>query len=283
MIRLNAMPLDFTPRRKILPQLPKYVDPRGYSHIVEMSEFESAFLCGALKTFRPKKILEVGVSAGGSTVIILQALEDLGASYEMHSIDLLQNFWRNPKYPTGFLATFAKENVFGNLRGTHKFHIGKILPQVIDEIGGGVDFVILDTAHVLPGEPLDFLAVLPYLTDEAVVVLHDVSLHQYGTTNSQATGVLLSAVTADKFLNFQPDDELFRYPNIAAFKVNEHTAANVENVFLSLTLRWEYFPYRQLLIYQQHYRRFYADALCEIFQEAVDMNAYNFWLEEQRK
>ena len=276
MIRLNAMPMDFAPRNKILPRLPDNLKP-------EMSEFESAFLCGALKTFRPKKIVEVGVASGGTTAIILQTLEDIGAPYEMHSIDLSPNLWSNPNYPTGFLATFAKENVFGTLNGTHTFHLGTILPQVIDEIGG-VDFVILDTTHMLPGELLDFIAVLPYLTDEALVVLHDVSLHQFtNCEKADATGILFGAVTAEKFLNFQPDECVFRYPNIAALRVNKQTAANIENVFLSLILRWDYFPDEQIKIYRQLYRRFYSDALCEIFQEAVDMNGLHIWAAQQNR
>ena len=277
MIHLNAIPLDYEPRRKILPQLPAYPSEP------EMSEFDSAFLCGALKTFRPKKILEVGVAGGATTAIILQALEDIGSPYEMHSIDVAEKFWRNPKYPTGFLAELAKEKSFGKMHGTHKTHLGKVLPQLIDEIGNGIDFVILDTKHKLPGEILDFLTVLPYLTDDAVVVMHDVSIHQLtDNPNDYATGVLFGAVTAEKILNFQPDEYLFRYPNIAAFKINEQTAANIENVFLSLILRWNYFPDEQIKIYRQHYRRFYSDALVEIFQDAVDMNAYNFALANRK-
>ena len=65
MIKINAIPLDLEPRNKILPKLPAV--PRE----PEMSEFESAFLCGAIKQFRPKKILEVGVAAGATTAIIL--------------------------------------------------------------------------------------------------------------------------------------------------------------------------------------------------------------------
>ena len=292
MIRLNEISLDFEPRNKILSALSAHGS--GLENLFLMTEFDLAFLCGALKTFRPRKIVEVGVAAGGSTAIILQALEDLGTPYEMHSIDLSPNFLFEgyTDKPVGFVAEFAKEKVFGNLRGTHKFYLRKILPQVIDEIGDGIDFVILDTVHSLPGEVLDFLAVLPYLMDNAVVVLHDVSLHQIvgmfqnsSDPTRNATGVLLSAVTAEKFLNFQPETEenLFRYPNIAAFRINEQTAENIENVFLALTLRWSYFPSEQLVIYRQHYRRFYSDALCEIFQDAIDMNAYNFWLAEQNR
>ena len=275
MLKLNAVPMDFAPCKKILSGLSKHGS--RLENLFLMTDFDSAFLCGVLKTFRPKKILEVGVAAGGSTATILQALEDISAPYEMHSVDLAerQKVYRNVE--TGFLATLAKERIFNPLNGTHKFHLGKILPQVIDEIGFGVDFVLLDTVHRLPGELLDFLAVLPYLTDNAVVVLHDVSLHQQPDDPlNNATGVLFGSVSADKFLNFQPDEEFFRYPNIAAFKVNEQTAACVENVFLSLILRWDYWPTdEQIKIYRQLYRRFYADALIEIFQEAVDMNFYN--------
>ena len=270
MIRLNEMPLDFESRRKILPLLPAFPSEP------EMSEFESAFLCGALKTFRPKKILEVGVAGGATTAIILQTLEEIGEPYEMHSIDLAKNFHRDETKPSGFMGMFAKEKILGELRGVHKFHLGKILPQVIDEIGGDIDFVILDTVHMLPGELLDFLAVLPYLTDNAVVVLHDVTLHQLREHDNNATDVLFGAVTAEKFLNFQTDEYLFRYPNIAAFRINEQTVENIENIFIALTLRWKYFPSKQLVIYREHYRRFYSDALCEIFQDAIDMNGYNF-------
>ena len=48
-----------------------------------------------------------------------------------------------------------------------------INPDVIDEIGSDIDFLILDTLHIVPGEILDFLVCLPYLTKDAIVVLHD--------------------------------------------------------------------------------------------------------------
>ena len=273
MIKLNESPLDFEPRRKILPKLIS-CPPEP-----EMSEFDSAFLCGALKTFRPKKILEVGVAGGATTAIILQTLENLGEPYEMHSVDVWEKFFDNAR-PMGFMAMFAKEKIFGELRGTHEFHLGKILPQVIDEIGGGIDLVVLDTMHILPGEALDFIAVLPYLKSGSVVILHDVALNQvpnrsYENGESHATGVLFSAVTAEKFLNFN-EQPLFRYPNIGAFKVSERTVEHIDNVFLSLILRWKYLPpEKEIVAYRRLYRRFYPAALCEIFQEAIDMNAYN--------
>ena len=98
--------------------------------------------------------------------------------------------------------------------------------------------------HVMPGEVLDFLAVLPYLKVGSVVVMHDVSYNQAKpqNLNGHATTVLFSAVTAEKFLNFIPDDggRKYVYPNIAAF-----------------------------------HQRYYLPELCKIFLEAIKMNLYN--------
>ena len=41
---------------------------------LEMSEFESAFLAGLIKREHPHHILEVGVSAGGTSTLILEAI-----------------------------------------------------------------------------------------------------------------------------------------------------------------------------------------------------------------
>ena len=277
------MPLDYEPRKKILPHLPEYASPQGYRE-PEMSEFESAFLCGALKTFRPKKILEVGVAGGGTTAIILQALEDIGEPYEMHSVDVAEKFYRDPSKQSGFLATIAKENNLfappqSTLIGKHEFRLGKYLPQIIDEIGGGIDFVILDTRHSMPGEGLDFLAMLPYLKAGSVVVLHDVAHNQARVQNfnGHATTVLFSAVTANKFLNFiSAGDRKYAYPNIAAFQITEQTVQNIENVFLTMVLRWAYLPSQnEIQLYRAHYRRYYPSDLCKIFDEAIKMNLYN--------
>ncbi len=282
MIHINAVPLDFEPRRKILSQLPKTADI--HTALTLMTEFDMAFLCGALKTFRPKKVLEIGVAGGATTAIILQTLEDLGEPYEMHSVDVAEKFYSDNSKPSGFLAMFAKEKVFGEMRGTHEFHLGKFLAQVIDEIGGDIDFVVLDTVHKLPGEVLDLPAVLPYLKAGSVVVLHDVALHQQNPNMPEcfSNAALFSAVTAEKFLNFD-ERAPFRYPNIGAFRVSKQTVDHIDNVFLSLILPWHYLPPKEELVaYLQLYRRFYPAALCEIFQEAINMNVYNFALAQRK-
>ena len=153
------------------------------------------------------------------------------------------------------------------------------MPQVIDGIGGEIDFVVLDTVHKLPGELLDFLAMLPYLKADAVVVIHDVAVHQQyyhtGGKDAYSNATLFSAVTAEKFLNFDEQARL-RYPNIGAFKITEQTKEQIDNVFLALVLSWIYLPSpAELGIYYQFYRKFYPIDLCEIFKEAIEMNTLN--------
>ena len=214
----------------------------------------------------------------------MRTLEDPGDPCEMPSVTVDEKYHRDFSKPSGFLAMFAKEKIFGELRGTHEFHLGKILPQVIDEIGGGIDFVILDTVHALPGEVLDLLAMLPYLKAGSVVGMHDVALNQQNPNMPEyfSNAALFSAVTAEKFLNFD-ERAPFRYPNIGAFQVSQQTVDHIDNVFLSLILPWKYLPpEKEIVAYRRLYRRFYPAELCEIFQEAIDMNSYNFYLAQRK-
>ena len=271
MLSVNKITLDYEPRREFLQaSLPPPLPARE----PEMSEFESAFLCGLLNKFRPKKILEVGVAAGGTTAIILNLLEKINQPYVMKSVDISKTVWNDPGKIVGYLANGIKRSL---QVGTHEFYIGTTLPFVLDEIGGDIDFVILDTAHVLPGEVLDFLVALPYLKENAVVCMHDVSECHMDLPHihSHATAALFSSVTADKFLNLIMNDDLsFKYPNIAAFQINSDTMKNIENVFLTLILRWRYLPSsKDLKGYAEMLARHYSQDLYTIFMQALVLNA----------
>lgn len=199
----------------------------------EMSTSQITFLCSLIKKFSPQKIVEVGVSAGGTSVEIIRYVNQIALSCEMYSVDLSDVYYRNPTKPCGYLIN----EIDSSERKFHQLLTGKVLPERFEEIGEGIDFLILDTAHKLPGEVLDFLAVLPLLKENAIVVLHDIALHHFGARNCLATNVLFNSVTADKFLNNAEE-----FPNIAAFRVNEDTKKYILSVFYSLTLPWEYIP-----------------------------------------
>jgi hypothetical protein len=147
----------------------------------------------------------------------------------------------------------------------HKRLFG-VLPEFLDQIGDDIDFVILDTAHKMPGEILDFIACLPKLHKGAVVVLHDLTLNHRSHThkNSFATRILLSSVVGDKAVR----------DNIGAILITEDTVKNIENVFSSLMITWNYLPQAEHIeIYRNWYSKYYKKELVDEFETAVRMNA----------
>lgn len=234
----------------------------------EMTDFESAFLCGLIRYKRPRKIVEVGVAGGGTTAIILKCLELLNIqdTCEVYSVDKLEKFYRGHGEPTGYLAEKSLNRK--DVKFKHTFLFGKLLPEVLDEIGNDIDFVILDTEHSVPGEILDFLAVLPYLKQSACVVLHDLAANHIGRNHeAYVTQLLLSCVVADKYLNFS-DDRNLGYPNIGAFDVNTETREHIADVFLCLLITW--YKIKSEDVYQKYiyfYKSHYSTELTSLFEK----------------
>lgn len=76
----------------------------------EMTSFEHSFLGGLIKENKPEKIVEVGVSAGGTTAAISQYLKALNINAEIYSVDWSEKWYRNKKYETGFSAKETLQN-----------------------------------------------------------------------------------------------------------------------------------------------------------------------------
>ena len=237
--------------------------------ISEMTREQSGFLCGLIRDHKPEKILELGVASGGTTVNIIRCLEMIGLNSEMYSVDLSEKLYYDSEKETGYYAEdYLRQNA---CNVNHKFMLGRYLPEVLKEIGTGIDFVIMDTVHVLPGELLDFLAVFPFLKKNAIVVLHDVVLSHENPIDDRycfATQILFSSVFADKYLN---NGEIF--PNIVALSINDHTKDSISNVFTALTLTWRYLmEKRETELYRNWYLSFYPKELISIFDQAVLLN-----------
>lgn len=244
----------------------------------EMIDSEIGFLCGLIKEKRPHKILEVGVAAGGTTVAILNCVHLLGQSCEMFSLDLSEKYYRDNIRPTGFMVNELNKSILDTCK--HQFILGKTLPERIEEIGGEIDFLILDTTHVMPGEVLDFIVALPYLAEHAVVVIHDTNFQfQYDMRDGIATSVLFQSVVADKYLNNQEF-----YPNIVAFEINNETKKYIVNVFLSLMTPWTYIPDRiQSDACRSVIERFYDEQCLKIYEQAYLLSEKLIQREEKLK
>ena len=98
---------------------------------------------------------------GGSSIIILNAIKDIEDSH-LFSIDINNS------------SSIRKcvDKYFKHLSNKWTLFKGGIAAECKD-----IDFAIIDKAHFEPGEILNFLLVLPFLKEEALIIFHDID-HQ---------------------------------------------------------------------------------------------------------
>ncbi len=247
--------------------------------VSEMDDHDHAFLCGMIKQKNPKKLLEIGIAEGGTTAVIIKSLSLLGSKREAYSVDLSRMLYCDNKKKTGYEYDRLKPYI-DRSSIIHQILLGGTIASQIEKIGDGIDFVIIDTTHQFPGEVLDFLCVLPYLAEEATILLHDINLNYIkavsgnrsrviDSINSVATKLLFSAVKAEKYLPMKDS----RLPNIAAFTIFESTYENIVDLFYLLSFSWAYIPEKGILdSYRNIYEKYYDKACLELYDIAVANN-----------
>lgn len=238
----------------------------------EMSGFDSMFLCGILHKYRPRKVLEVGVAAGGTTAIILKALTLLGIErFDCYSIDIVERYYRDRSKKCGFLGEQAKVLLETDYSFNHQFFYGESACSYMERIGGEIDCLILDTVHAIPGEVLDIITLLPYLKDGCVVVLHDTILQFYEGKDSFSNTALMASVVGEKYINYD-DEKKEGLPNIGAIVINEETRKHIENLFQLLLIPWKYNPAEHVIeSYHKSIKKNYSNELVELFEKCITL------------
>ena len=153
----------------------------------------------------------------------------------------------------------------------------------LEDIGGDIDLLVLDTAHVHPMETLNFLCVLPFLKlTGSYVILHDITLFVAGvkSRNALACRYLFGHVVSDEKLSPSPDTEE-RPSNIGAFRVSDVTMKYVNNLFESLPIPWSIkLQPRDLEDISAVIKKYYSPEQYKFFREAVTIQDY---MNEQNK
>ena len=239
----------------------------------EMSRNDHGFLCGLIKKFKPHKIVEIGIAEGGTTGVIINALNILNLDYKMYSVDISDDFSGNG------IKTGYELDKFDLDISNHKFLFGKSIAGFIDDIGNDIDFVVLDTVHIVPGEILDILTILPYLSKNAVIVMHDVDLCRIYSLNKEyydyyeesiSNKLAFLSIDGEKYLNTNLNGLYGNdLSNICAVKVNDNTYKNVINLFYSLTMPWSYkLSDRLYEEYSSIFKKYYNAECLDIFKSA---------------
>jgi predicted O-methyltransferase YrrM len=253
----------------------------SYTEVSEMSPGQRAFLNALILRNKPKKLLELGVSAGGSSIIILNSIKDFSES-RLYSVDLNDKWYRDTEKRTGFFV-----DNYSHLKSKWELFTGGLALNFLDKItwGGGIDFCLIDTVHTNPGEIFDVLMVLPFLEENATIVFHDTTLHtRYSLMKKYLLGeraitnnLLMSSITGKKILQGNYEGEYFS--NIAGIKINKNTKENIFEIFNLLMIRWYYIPtekQEQEIIswFDKYYNEYYINYLKKVFsyQKIISVN-----------
>lgn len=234
----------------------------------EMWDNQREFLNGVVRRFRPKKIVEIGVSQGCASSIILNSIQDFDDSH-LYSIDLNN---RN------FIGKCVKE-LFPNLLSKWTLYKGNIATKFMENIGRDIDMVLIDSAHFEPGEILDFIIVLPFLREEAVIVMHDIanqitvakkSRGWMGKRNEWAPYIIFNAIRGEKYF---PSGENILTQDIGAVKLDKNQYKYYHDYFRLLGGQWQYFPkeihIKELLNY---FKEYYDNDCLRMFNESIEFN-----------
>lgn len=235
----------------------------------ELSDEKLGFICGFIKEKHPQKIVEIGVSAGGTSCVILNCLDKLNMDSEFYSVDISYKCHLDRSKDCGY--QIADVAAYWKREKRHKLILGKTIAEVIEEIAlnGKIDMLILDTIHYLPGELLDFLVCLPYMSDDAIVVMDDLTFsHRGENTWAIATKVLFDTVTADKY--FSPNTY---FSDMGAFQIGKDTLKYRTDLFSALMTPWYYTMDEQI---EEAYRKIiymnYTEREQKLFEEALEVN-----------
>ena len=206
----------------------------------------------------------MGVAFGGSSIIILNAIKDLKNSH-LYSIDL------EPNDKIGYCVN----NHFPNLLKKWTLFKGDVAAQFMDRIGKNIDLAMIDTSHFEPGEILDFIMVLPFLKEEAIVIFHDIDhqiTHAKGKDmrNEWAPYLIFNIIRGEKYL---PSGQGILNKDIGAIKLEKNQKKFIHDYCRALGGQWQYFPKEKHLKTIKNFFIKYYDNFCfKVFEESIEFN-----------
>ena len=243
-----------------------------------LSTIDMRFINGMIRKYKPKKILEVGVASGGSSAIILNAIQNIENSH-LYSIDKLINAFNEKNKEVGWIV---KEK-FRNLMNKWTLYTGGITSNFIEKIGGDIDFVFIDTVHYAPGEWLDILQILPFLKKKnAIVMLHDIR-YQFMVKKVfySSNDHLFTYLKGEKIMPKIPEV----IPNIGAVFLDNDQEKRYFDYFFALISTWNYIPEIEEWNFIRNFlSKYYSKELIEIYDSSYKMNKnYKKFLKQKKK
>jgi len=222
------------------------------------------FINGIIRKSKPNKVLELGVLHGGCSIIILNAIKDLKNSH-LYSIDL----------DSSEKVGYCVKNLFPNLLKKWTLFKGNVAAQFMDKIGKNIDLAMVDTSHFEPGEILDFIMILPFLKEEAIVIFHDID-HQITHSKGKhmryewAPYLIFNIIRGEKYL---PSGKGILNKNIGAIKLEKNQKKFIHDYCRALGGQYQYFPKEEHIKIIKNFFRTHHDNFCNtVLEETIEFN-----------
>lgn len=253
-----------------------------YNSFSEMTASEQEFLTDLVRQYKPKKLLELGVASGSSSVLLSNAIKDIPKSF-LTSIDYSTPYYRDKTKNSGFVM-----DEYPELKRKWILYTGGMASKFMDKIGMEIDFCFIDTMHMLPGEVIDFLLILPYLKSKSIVVFHDTNLQTWGNwPHCTSNNMLVSAVSGKKIIPETFEKKFFHntlqinfqmyFPNITGILLDGTQKKNIWDIFNLLTQKWMYIPKSEDIksirsSLKKHYSGFYVRMFDDILDYQINIH-----------
>ena len=235
---------------------------------------EQYFINGIIRKHKPKKCLEIGVARGGSAVLILNALRDNSDSF-LISLDYNKKLFVDKNKKTGYIVN----KYFPELSQNWKLFTGDLPHKFLEKLNIKFDFVFIDTSHYTPGEIINLIEVMPFLNNNAIVVVHDITWHHKFIFNNiieevkfTPTQIYIMAALVGKKVIFHSDKPIIG--NIGAVFLEKNQENYYINYFLLLLSFWEeMLPENQINDLKIFIKKYYKNEIyLKIFNQAVYLN-----------
>lgn len=248
-----------------------------FAEVILTEPEEQKFMNGIIRKYKPKKVLEIGVFSGGTSVLIMNAIKDIPNS-KLYSVDKETRWQRNRSKKIGW---FVGEK-HPELMDKWTLYTGKNTAEVIETIGNNIDLVYIDTVHYTPGEMINLLEILPFLKEEAIIIIHDVFLMFVKNANfgrgpiiNYSNNQLLCYIRGKLILPSYGDKFFSR--NIGAIKLEKNQKKYYKQYFMALGNQWQYLPEdKDLSIFREFFMKYYGKNFVEMYDDAVEKNKFRF-------
>lgn len=201
----------------------------------QISRYEAEFLMRRVIDKKPSCILEIGTASGSSAAHMLEAIKMSGVTCVLHTFEYLDYCYFDKTKCPGFLVN----DIFGASPSNMKIHIKSSAFDIEKYLAENtVDFLFIDGNHSHPWAVIDVLLALPYLSENATIVFHDINLHLLGGENKKNDKGPHYAFYYLRSFN-KIAVALRPYPNIGSLEINSNKMQVAENL-IDILFRFEW-------------------------------------------